>query len=142
MLSLRATPVSQQVEAYKDLERELTREALSQTDVREIRRRIAEHIVVATSSGPWRFFAPHLKRMERLGYSSMDRRLLVCVMAAQASRGSRPGVRKTAALIKDIERRVARSKKVHPRVREEIEEALSRARRFARLAGENRRSGG
>jgi hypothetical protein len=139
-LSLRGAPVPKQVEAYKEVEKELLNEARSQDEVREIQRRITEDLLVATRCGPWRVFAPHLRRIERLGYSSIDRRALACVMAAQASRGSPTGVRRTATLIKDIERRVARSNRLHPRLREEIQGALARARVFAGLPPKNRKA--
>lgn len=91
---------------------------------------------MATSDGPWRSFSPYLRRLERLGYSTMDCRLLACVMSAKASKGSPAGVRKTAELIADIERRT-RGRKYHPALWEEINSALARARMVAGLSTED-----
>jgi hypothetical protein len=131
-LALRNASIPEKVQAYKQLEKRLLREACSAAEARELRRRIAEDLLMATSAGPWRGFSPYLRRLERLGYSSMDRRLLVCVLAAQASKGSPAGVRKTAELIADIERRT-RGRKFHSALWDEINGALARARDFAGL---------
>ncbi|HLM42340.1 MAG TPA: hypothetical protein VK458_00675 [Myxococcaceae bacterium] len=90
---------------------------------------------MATREGPWRLFSPYLRRLEKLGYSTMDCRLFACVMAAMASKGSPTGRRKTAELIADIERRT-RGRKYHPELRWEIDHALARARMFAGLETE------
>lgn len=132
-LSLRHAGVREKVEAYKRLEKALLKEASEGTETREIQRRITEDLLVATSSAPWALFAPYLRRIERLGYSSFDRRILVCAMAAQAARGSRAGLRKAAGLIEDLEHRAARSRRLHPSFRDEIESALARARTVAGL---------
>lgn len=97
-----------------------------------MRRRITETLLMVTSAGPWRGFSPYLRRMERLGYSSMDCRLLVCAWSAQATKGSPAGRRKTAELIADFERR-ARGRKLYPELREQMDHILTRARRFAGL---------
>jgi hypothetical protein len=132
-LSLRDASVAEQLQAYKRLEKQLLKEeARTATEQRELRRRIAEDLLTAASDGPWRLFSPYLRRMERLGYSGMDRRLLACVLAAMASKGSPAGRRKTAELITDIERRT-RGRKYHPALREEINGALERARKLAGL---------
>jgi hypothetical protein len=128
-LSLRNASISEKVHAYKRLEKQILREARTSFEKQELQRRIAEDLLKATSAGPWRGFSPYLRRMERLGYSSIFSRLLVCVLAAQATKGSPAGVRKTAALIADIERRT-HGRKLHPAVREEIHGALARARSF------------
>jgi hypothetical protein len=98
----------------------------------EMRRRVAETLLMVTSAGPWRGFSPYLRRMERLGYSSMDCRLLVCSWAAQATKGSPAGRRKTTELIAEFERR-ARGRKLRPEQREQIDHVLTRARRLAGL---------
>jgi hypothetical protein len=155
--SLRNASVAEQIRAYNQLERRLLKEEPTASEKRELRRRIAEDLVMATSDGPWRLFSPYLRRLERLGYSTLDRHLFACVMAAMASKGSRAGRRKTAELIADIERRT-RGRTFHPAHQEEINNALARARMFAglssdegaaekgkrrkRMASRSRRSGG
>jgi hypothetical protein len=134
-LSLRNASVPEKLQAYKQFEKRRLKDAHTAFEKREARRRIAEDLVMVTSDGPWRLFSPYLRRLERLGYSTMDRRLFACVMAAMASKGSRAGRRKTAELIADIERRT-RGRKFHPAHREEINSALARARMFAGLTTE------
>ena len=132
-LLLRDATVAEKAQAYKDLERSLVKDTSNATDIREIRRRITEDLLVAMSDGPWALFAPYLRRIERLGYSSLDRRILVCAMVARAVGNSNAGRRKTARLINDLEQRAARSRRLHPKFREEIEVAIARARSVARL---------
>ncbi len=134
-LSLRNASVAEKIQAYEQLEKRLLKEVRTAAEERELRRRIAEDLIMATREGPWRLFSPYLRRLERLGYSTMDRRLLACVMSAMASSGSPTGKRKTAELIADIERRT-RGKKYHPALWEEINGALARARKFAGLCTE------
>lgn len=131
-LSLRNASIAEKIQAYKRFEKRRLEEAFTAFEEREARRRIAEDLVVATSEGPWRVFSPYLRRLERLGYSTIDRRLLACVMSAKASKGSPTGRRKTAELIADIERRT-RGRKYHPALQEEIQGALARARKVAGL---------
>jgi hypothetical protein len=134
---LRNASVAEKIQAYKQLEKRLLKEEPTASEKRELRRRIAEDLVVTTHEGPWRVFSPYLRRLEKLGYSTMDRRLLACVMAAMASKGSPTGKRKTAELIADIERRT-RGRKYHPALWEESNSALARARKFAGLDAEER----
>jgi hypothetical protein len=136
VLSLRNASVSEKIQAYKRLEKRLLQEERTAVEKRELQRRIAEDLLMATRNGPWRLFSPYLRRLERLGYSTMDRRLLACVMSAMASKGSPTGKRKTAELIADIERRT-RGRKYHPALWEEINNALARARKFAGLDMQN-----
>jgi len=132
ILSLRNASVAEQIQAYEQLEKRLLKDEPTATEKRELRRRIAEDLIRVTREGPWRLFSPYLRRLEKLGYSTMDRRLFACVMAAMASKGSLAGRRKTAELIADIERRT-RGRKYHPELRWEIDHALARARMFAGL---------
>jgi hypothetical protein len=134
-VSLRDAAMPEKVHAYKQFERRRLEDVRSALEKREALRRIAEDLVMMTSDGPWRSFSPYLRRLEKLGYSTMDGRLLACVMSAKASKGSLAGVRKTAELIADIERRT-RGQKYHPALWEEINSALARARRFAGLESE------
>jgi hypothetical protein len=136
-LSLRDASVAEQIQAYKQFEKRRLKETCTAFERQEIRRRTAEDLVMATCEGPWRLFSPYLRRLEKLGYSTMDRRLFACVMAAMASKGSPAGRRKTVELIADIERRT-RGRKYHPELRWEIDHALARARMFAGLDTEER----
>ena len=99
-------PIAEQVRAYKRAEKRILKETRTAFERQEMQMRIAEGRLRATSSVPWRGFSPYLRRLERLGYSSMDSRLMVIAWAAQATKGSLAGRRKTAALIDDFERRV------------------------------------
>jgi hypothetical protein len=132
ILPLMRAPIPEKVRAYKQLEKRILKEARTAYEQQVIRRRISMDLLVATSDGPWRVFSPYLRRVERLGYTSMFDRLLACVLAAQASKGSPTGVRKAVALIADVERRI-RGRKLHPGVREEFDGGLARARRLAGL---------
>jgi hypothetical protein len=129
---------SVKLQAYKDLERRLLKEARTAFQRREIQRRITEGLLRALSSGPWDVFEPILKRIERLGYSTLDRRVFVCVVTAEASKGSVPGVQKTKRMISDIEQRAARlNRLLPPRIRLEIIAALGRARQVAGIRPES-----
>ncbi|MDY7228748.1 hypothetical protein [Hyalangium rubrum] len=132
-LSLQGASIPEKVRAYRKLEKQILQETRTAFEKQEMQRRLTEDLLMATSAGPWRGFSPYLRRMEQLGYSSMDCRLLVCAWAAQASRGSPTGARKTAALIAAFERRVG-SRKLHPELRKQLDEVLMRARRLAGLA--------
>lgn len=132
ILTLQKASIPEKVQAYKQLEKRILKETRTAYEKQEMRRRITEDLLMATMSGSWRGFSPYLRRMERLGYSSMDCRLLVCSWAAQATKGSPAGKRKTAALIADFERRT-RGQKLRPELREQIEFILARARMFAGL---------
>ena len=128
MLRLRSASVSEKVHAYKQLEKQILQETRTAFEQQEMRRRITEDLLMATRAGPWRRFSPYLRRMERLGYSSLECRVLVCAWAAQAAGGSRAGLRKTASLIADFERRVARARTLHPNARKQLELTLTHAR--------------
>lgn len=131
-LSLRDAAVAEKLQAFKQLEKRFLREMRTAAGKREVQRKITKTFLMETCSGPWRGFSPYLRRMERLGYPSMDDRLLVCCWAAQAAKGSAVGVRRTTALIADFERRV-RIRPPHPVVLEQVEFALARARGFIGL---------
>jgi hypothetical protein len=131
-LSLRNASIAEKLQAFKQLEKRFLKEMRTALGKREVQRRITQTFLMETRAGPWKRFSPYLRRMERLGYSTMDCRLLVCGWAAQAARGSPAGIRKTAALIADFERR-ARLRPPHPVAREQVELALARARKLAGL---------
>jgi hypothetical protein len=133
-LTLQHASIPEKVRAYRQLEKRILQETRTAHEQQVIQRRIAMDLLVAASDGPWRGFSPYLRRAERLGYASMFDRLMACVLSAQASKGSPVGVRKTAVLIADIERRT-RGRKLPPGVREEVDTTLARARRFAGLEG-------
>ncbi|OJT22386.1 hypothetical protein BO221_21595 [Archangium sp. Cb G35] len=134
-LSLLRAPIAEKIPAIKRFEKRSLKEMRTATGKRQVQRRITKTLLMETRSGPWRRFSPYLRRMERLGFSSMDDRLLVCGWAAQAARGSQVGLRRTAALIADFERR-ARIKPPHPAAREQIEFSLERAKSLIGLGSE------
>ncbi len=125
-------PIAEQVRAYKQAEKRILRETRTAFERQEMRRRIAEWVLRAATFGPWKGFSPHLRRLERLGYSSMDSRMWVCAWAARASKGSPAGRRKTAELIADFERR-ARIPTLPSGLREQVELTMARARILAGL---------
>jgi hypothetical protein len=127
-LALQNASIPEKVQAYKQLEKRILKEARTAFEKQEMRRRITEDLLMAAMAGPWRGFSPYLRRIEQLGYSSMDCRLLVCAWAAQASKGSVAGVRKAAALIADFERRLC-GRKLPPGLQEQIDLTLVRARK-------------
>jgi len=127
-LSMRQSSKEERVTAYEQLEKKLLKEAHSPFERREIQRRITADVLRATAPGGWSGFAPRLRRMERLGYTDIDDRVLVCVLTAQASAGAPAGIRKATELIADLERR---SRRLDPERRREIGHALERARQFA-----------
>ena len=130
--SLQHASIPEKVQAYKQAEKRILKETRTAYEKQEMQRRVAEHLLMELRFGPWRVFSPHLRRLERLGYSSMFSRLYACAWSAHACQGSPAGVRKTAALIADIERRL-RGRKVHPKVQEEFDHGLARARSLAGL---------
>lgn len=132
-LALRNAPIAERLQAYRRFEKRILREARTAFETLEMRRRVTESMLMATMEGPWKGFSPYLRRMERLGYSSMDCRMLVLAWAARATKGSAAGRRKTAALISEFERRL-RGRKLHPAYLEQLRIALTRARHFAELA--------
>ncbi|HYH98715.1 hypothetical protein [Hyalangium sp.] len=132
IVALQKASIPEKIQAYKQLEGRILKETRTAYEQQEMRRRITEDLLMATMAGPWRGFSPYLRRMERLGYSSMDCRLLVCSWAAQAAKGSPAGMRKTAALIADFERRT-RGQRLRPGLREQNDVILARARKFVGL---------
>ncbi|HYO59986.1 hypothetical protein [Archangium sp.] len=131
-LSLLNASIAEKIQAFKRLEKRFLKEMRTAVGKRQVQRRITNTLLMETCAGPWRRFSPYLRRMERLGYSSMDDRLLVCCWAAQAARGSSAGLRRAAALIADFERR-ALIRPLPPMAREQVEFMLARARGFIGL---------
>jgi hypothetical protein len=134
-LSLLRAPITEKIPAFKQLEKRFLKEMRTAAGKRQVQRRITKTLLMEACTGPWRRFSPYLRRMERLGYPSMDDRLLVCGWAAQAARGSPAGLRRTAALIADFERR-ARLQPPHPAAREQVESSLAQAKRILGLGSE------
>ncbi len=130
--SLQHASIPEKVQAYKQAEKRILKETRTAYEKQEMQRRVAEFLLMELRFGPWRVFSPHLRRLERLGYTTMIERLYACSWAAHACQGSPAGVRKTAALIADIERRL-RGRKLHPELQEQFDTALARARSLAGL---------
>jgi hypothetical protein len=138
-LSVKRAPFEEKVSAYEALGRRLVKEARGPRERIEIQRRIAEDLLRVSRSASWRVFSQYLRRLERLGFTSLDRRLLACVLAAEAARGSLAGSRKVKALIENTERHARRSR--DPSVTAtEVQHALARARQIAGLSEEPERS--
>lgn len=128
-LSLRDKSAAEKIQAFKQLEKRFLKEMRTAAGKRQVQRRITKTLLMETRSGPWRRFSPYLRRMQALGYSSMDDRLLVCCWAAQAATGSPTGLRRAAELIAAFERRT-RLRPPHPAAREQVEFSLARAKSF------------
>ncbi|PTL85446.1 hypothetical protein [Vitiosangium sp. GDMCC 1.1324] len=131
-LSLRNASLAEKIQAFKQLEKRFLKEMRTASGKRQVQRRITNSLLMETRVGPWRRFSPYLRRMERIGYASMDDRLLVCCWAAQAAQGSPAGLSKAVALLIDFERR-ARIRPPAPEAREQVEFMVARARKFAGL---------
>src|SRR5581483_11816823 len=104
-LSLKNASLEDKISTYRQLEKKMLKEATTNFERREIKRRITTDLLQAASPAGWSTFAPYLRRMESLGYVDLDERLLVCVLTAKAAAGTAAGMKKTADLIVDIERR-------------------------------------
>jgi hypothetical protein len=109
----------------------LLKEVESPLERREIRRRVAEHLLVAARREGWATFIPYLRRMERLGYTTLFKRLWVCVMAAEATRGTPDASRKVMTLIANAERHVNTA----PDWSVSRKQAIALVERARRLAG-------
>jgi len=131
-MSLRQASTPEKIQAYRQLEKRILKETRTAYEKQEMQRRVAERLLMDIRFGPWRVFSPHLRRLERLGYTTMLERLYACAWAAHACQGSPAGVRKTAALIADIERRL-RGHKLIPELQEQFDTTLARARSLAGL---------
>lgn len=111
---------------FKTLERRLLSVEDSVFGRREIRRRIAETLFTQAFAHncPWPVFGPTLRRIQRLGYSDVERRYHVAALyALWSQRHPEHDSREARALLDEAERRILRLPRGHI-YRVELLEAL------------------
>jgi hypothetical protein len=102
---------------FKALERRLLAREDSDFMRREIRRRIAERLFTEAHARncPWPVFGPTLRRMQRLGYSDVERRFHVAALyAVWSQRHPEHDPREARELLDEAERRIRRLPRGHP----------------------------
>lgn len=117
---------------YKALERHLQR-SMVKTDFerKELRRRIAERLFTEAFGHdcPWPVFGRTLRRIQRLGYSNVERRYHVaCLYAMWCGRHPEHDPREVRRLLDDTERHLLRLPR-SSRLRQGLLEALAEKRR-------------
>ncbi len=116
---------------FKSLERYLLRSIAQTTYERqEVRRRIAEAIFTEAYGRdcPWPVFGPTLRRIQRLGYSNVERRYHVaCLYAQWCGRHPRHDDHEARRMLDEVERSVLRLARSN-RLREGLLKALAELR--------------
>ena len=117
---------------YKALERQLLRSVVK-TDFerKELRRRIAERLFTEAFGHdcPWPVFGRTLRRIQRLGYSNVERRYHVaCLYAMWCERNPEHDSREARRLLDNTERHLLRLPR-SSRLRQGLLEALAEKRR-------------
>lgn len=117
---------------YKALERQLLRSVVK-TDFerKELRRRIAERLFTEAFGHdcPWPVFGRALRRIQRLGYSNVERRYHVaCLYAMWCERHPEHDPREARRLLDNTERHLLRLP-LSSRLRQGLLEALAEKRR-------------
>ncbi len=102
------------------LQRRLIASAFSPLERREIRRRIAEEFVNAAfgRNCPWPVFGRTLRRIQRLGYTDVERRYHIAALYALWSRAHPEHSCKARRLLDEAERRLLRLPRGHLHRRE------------------------
>jgi hypothetical protein len=112
-------PFEQLESRFKELERRLLLSVVStQGERREVRRRIAETLFTEAFSrgSPWPVFGRALRRIQRLGYSHVERRYHVACLYAQWCREHpEHDVRPAILLLEEAERAIRRLPRNNPR---------------------------
>lgn len=96
---------------FKALERRLLAATTSNLERRELRRRIAEQLFseAFARNCPWPVFGATLRRIQRLGYSNLERRYhVVTFYALWCGRHPEHDAREVSLLMEDLERRIGR----------------------------------
>ena len=84
-VSLRDAPFEQYEREFLSLQRRLLAQDKTDWERRETRRRIAEEIFLGAwgANSPWKDFGRSLRRIRRLGYTNVERRVHVAILFAQ-----------------------------------------------------------
>ena len=122
--------------AFLDYERKRLQSARSEIERREVKRRIAESILLEAYGRrcSWKEFNRALQRIQRLGYTDVGKRAEVAVLFALSTGRFPEQVRKAQAMLDEAERRLRFVKKDHF-LREEWMEEISRIRRMTGWQG-------
>jgi hypothetical protein len=115
-------------------EKRMLAAARTERQRREVRRRIAENLFTEAfgRSAPWSIFGPTLRRIQRLGYSNVERRYHVaCLYALWCREHPEHDSREARGMLDEAERRILRLPRNHIR-RQEL---------LAHLPGVRARSG-
>lgn len=119
---------------FKALEKRLLASSASQVERLEIRRRIAEELFNQAfgNNCPWPIFGRTLRRIQRLGYSNIDRRYHIAALyALWCQRNPEHDDRQARRMLDEAERRLLYLPRVH----------LYRTELLARLADLRARTG-
>lgn len=104
-----APSFEEQRERTEALLREHLKRTTAPEERKEMRRRIAEDLLVAAMREPWEVFFRYLQRLRRLGFSTLEREVWVCSIAAKAARRNEAGQEVALRMISSAERKVPRS---------------------------------
>lgn len=117
---------------YKELERHLLRSVIETAfERKELQRRIAERLFTEafTHDCPWPVFGRALRRIQRLGYSNVERRYHVaCLYAMWCARHREHDPHQARRLLDETERHLLRLPR-SSRLRQGLMEALAEKRR-------------
>jgi hypothetical protein len=100
---------------FKALQRRLVATAASESERREIRRRIAEELVNAAFglNCPWPVFRQALRRIQRLGYTDAERRYHIAALFALWCQHHPRHAAEAGRLLDEAERRLRRLPRQH-----------------------------
>ncbi len=129
-------PVEVEVLALRDFEKRFLREARSDFERRQIRRLAAKATLtnVFLQFTDWKQFGPHLRRVQRAGYTDLRMRVHVACLYVQSLPYFPERAREAFAMLADAERRVLRLPKDRTR-RIELLRSIAHARQEAAQAG-------
>lgn len=114
---------------FKALQKRLVATASSETERREIRRRIAEELVNAAFglNCPWPIFGRTLRHIQRLGYTDVERRYHIAALFVLWSQQHPDQAPKARRLLDEAEQRLLRLPHQHL-YRRELLERLAKLR--------------
>ncbi|HEX8699928.1 MAG TPA: hypothetical protein VF815_13880 [Myxococcaceae bacterium] len=118
---------------FKALQRRLLAAATSDFELREVQRRIAEELINAAFglNCPWPIFSRVLRRIQRLGYTDVERRYHIAAIYALWSKAHPERVAEARCMLDEAEQRLLRLPRGH----------LYREELLARLVGLRARIG-